>query len=391
MLGLRQAYARWVQRLRRTTVSTAFIPEIDALRFLAIGSVVAFHVVEHARSIANDDWARAGIGAAIASLARQGRYGVELFFVISGFVLALPFAAHALRGAAPIKLRDYYLRRLTRLEPPYLISLLGLSIALLVSGAAWSREVCPHLVASAIYQHNLIYGAKSTINGVAWSLEIEVQFYVLMPLLAQAFRIRRAGLRRSILAAAMMAMPFVQQWLPLASRESGSLVHFLQFFLAGLLLADLHTTEGGMPQRGSLRWDAVFLATLPLLLLTLRLWTITDLFFPWLLLLLCGSFFRSRFSRAVLNLSAPVTIGGMCYSMYLLHWPVMAAIGAACRSLRQPPGGVVQCLLMLPAILVATVAFFLLIEKPCMDRRWPRRLWTKLVPARMPAADPTPD
>ena len=57
-----------------------------------------------------------------------GFRGVELFFVISGFILGLPFAAHYLKGAAPVSLRKYYLRRLTRLEPPYIVALLVLFI-----------------------------------------------------------------------------------------------------------------------------------------------------------------------------------------------------------------------------------------------------------------------
>src|SRR5262245_10743057 len=53
----------------------------------------------------------------------QGRYGVQLFFIISGFILALPFAAERLAGARPVRLKAFYLRRLTRLEPPYFLVL----------------------------------------------------------------------------------------------------------------------------------------------------------------------------------------------------------------------------------------------------------------------------
>src|SRR5918997_508905 len=108
-------------RLRRVTASNRFIAEVDGLRFLAIAPVVVFHVrnyltvhpvAQYAPPV-EADWA--------ARLALHGHYGVQLFFIISGFVLALPFArAHA--GKQPrVKLKEYFLRRLTRLEPPYVV------------------------------------------------------------------------------------------------------------------------------------------------------------------------------------------------------------------------------------------------------------------------------
>ena len=53
-----------------------------------------------------------------------GRHGVELFFVISGFVLAAPFAKSAIGGGKQVSVKKYFVRRLTRLEIPYLLSLL---------------------------------------------------------------------------------------------------------------------------------------------------------------------------------------------------------------------------------------------------------------------------
>jgi peptidoglycan/LPS O-acetylase OafA/YrhL len=55
--------------------------------------------------------------------------------------------------------------------------------------------VLPHLAASVGYMHYLIFQAPSAINSVAWSLEIEVQFYILAPLLSMVFAIRNGDLR----------------------------------------------------------------------------------------------------------------------------------------------------------------------------------------------------
>src|SRR5437667_40038 len=111
---------RLLVRLSRETSSGRFIPEMDGLRFVAIAMVVLFHLNGYltAKAVspqyaftARSDW--------ITQVALVGFRGVELFFVISGFILGLPFAAHHIAGAPRVSLSKYYLRRLTRLEPPY--------------------------------------------------------------------------------------------------------------------------------------------------------------------------------------------------------------------------------------------------------------------------------
>jgi Acyltransferase family len=101
--------------LSRITSGGKFIPEIDGLRFVAIASVVGFHIYEYLLS-------RRNIGplGIIGTALLHGNRGVPLFFVISGFILGRPFAAHYLRGLPAPKLKEFYWRRLTRLEPPYL-------------------------------------------------------------------------------------------------------------------------------------------------------------------------------------------------------------------------------------------------------------------------------
>src|ERR1051326_6201338 len=97
---------------RRITTQNRFIAQIDGLRFVAIASVVLFHI-----------YAALETGSAIpppwhenANLAKRG---VELFFAISGFILGLPFASARLLEESRVNLKQYFLRRLTRLEPPY--------------------------------------------------------------------------------------------------------------------------------------------------------------------------------------------------------------------------------------------------------------------------------
>jgi len=148
--------SRKVQRaLSRETSSGRFIPEMDGLRFAAIGMVVLFHLNGYLTVKSRlfyptppSDW--------LAQAAYVGFHGVELFFVISGFILGLPFAAHHLKGKPAICLRKYYLRRLTRLEPPYFVAAILLFLLAIWIQGADLRTLAPHLAASLSYLHNVI-------------------------------------------------------------------------------------------------------------------------------------------------------------------------------------------------------------------------------------------
>src|SRR5215212_8573016 len=115
------------KKFRRITYSTSYLPEIDGLRFLAIFSVV---VIMHTSHYINATFYGNQLikGSYWRNFMGEGGNGVPLFFVISGFILSLPFAKWRLNGEKKIRLKNYYLRRVTRLEPPYIIVLLILFI-----------------------------------------------------------------------------------------------------------------------------------------------------------------------------------------------------------------------------------------------------------------------
>jgi peptidoglycan/LPS O-acetylase OafA/YrhL len=299
-----------LSKLQRRTSSGRYIPEVDGIRFIAIMLVLFFHAVM-VRSDGNY-WHIAkpfGAGFGAAQWWDFGRYGVHLFFVLSGFILGLPFVV------GQVNLKRYFKRRLTRLEPPYMVALM---VWFLVSGVALK-----HFLLSAVYAHNLT--GWNPINEPLWSLEVEIQFYIVLPLLACVFLIRRKALRRVLLVLAIGAS--VPGFLYLGTL---ALPRFLCFFLVGLLLADLYADH---PIR------------IPLL--------------------------RNRIVT---------TIGGMAYSIYLMHWPVMVLLG---RHLR-PVAAEIPAL-MLVAIVIG-FGFYLLVERPCMDPDWPTRLRARV---RGQAADRT--
>src|SRR5579863_4416601 len=125
-------------RFRSITTQKRFIPQIDGLRFVAIASVVLFHLyaaLEHG-----------AIPEPIPLNIDLPKRGVELFFAISGFILGVPFASRYLLNAPRVDLKQYFLRRLTRLEPPYFLSLFACAAIQM----AWShrsvRDIAPHLL-----------------------------------------------------------------------------------------------------------------------------------------------------------------------------------------------------------------------------------------------------
>jgi len=378
--GCASALDSFCNQLSRETTSGRFIPQIDGLRLVAIGLVILFHLngylvakwpLHRAGSLSQSSW--------LAQVALVGFHGVELFFVISGFILALPFAAHQLHGVAPVSLRKYYLRRLTRLEPPYFVTLIVLfALAVVVQGKS-AAELLPRLAAGLLYSHSLIYGAP---NGVAWSLEIEVQFYLLVPLLALLFAIQRRWLRRLVLTGLILATLAAQAMvMHPGSRAALSILAYLQFFLAGFLLADIFLTDWAEAPPPRFYWDAVTLAGWPVVVTMLRFYWFTGWLFPFAVLLLYCAAFRGPVSRQIFSNRWITVIGGMCYSTYLIHYEVISAAGRFTRNMAAagPYWVYFPAQLVIISILIVLICglYFVLLEKPCMRRDWPQRLWRR--------------
>lgn len=372
-----------LHRLSRVTSSGRYIPEIDGLRFLAIMPVVLVHLrnsllVKSGASYAllpETDW--------LAHLTAHGHYGVQLFFVISGFVLALPFAAHYLQSAPAVKLKNYYFRRLTRLEPPYVLSLLICFGLFILLGKGTIQSLFPHLAAGLFYSHSLVYGTHNILNIVTWSLEVEIQFYLLVPLLAKLFAVRGKGRRRGLLIFICLVLVSGQAlFLPTEGRVALSILSFLQYFLVGFLLADVYLCDWREAPRHQLRWDMVALVGWPLLLWLFEWPRATALFLPFILFGLYYSAFCSVHVRRLLTRPLITVIGGMCYTIYLIHFQVISFVRQLFSPIKISEHFFVNFLLELPLFLFIlgslSIVYFILVEKPCMRKDWPIRLRLKL-------------
>jgi peptidoglycan/LPS O-acetylase OafA/YrhL len=358
---------------RRITTQKEFIPQIDGLRFVAILSVMLFHL--HG-SLSHNGAVQAP-AFDVSQTSVMARRGVELFFAISGFILGIPFASHYLRDSPPVDLRRYFIRRLTRLEPPYVINMLVWAGILVVVMHESIRHVVPHLMASIAYLHNIIYRENSTINGVAWSLEVEIQFYVLVPLLARLFGIARPSMRRGVILALMLSCAALTIGLVQTPLRQ-SILYYLPFFLAGFVLCDLYLTRG--------EWKRSFLFDLMALCGWPLVWylgsTAGHVVIPFLIVLLYVAAFRGRICCAIFTNRVITDIGGMCYSLYLFHFLVISLVAHLTRPWHIGQDFwmyfVLQGTLILPVVVITCGAYYLLIERPCMDREWPSKLRARL-------------
>jgi len=377
----------FLERLGRVTSSGRLIPQIDGLRFVAISTVIIFHLAGVVEATSPVSWSVAPSNTVVGSLAAQGHYGVELFFAISGFILAMPFAKCRLGTGRRPRLGAYYLRRLTRLEPPYILSLLLLFVLQLLNG----RHFWPHarhLLASLVYQHNLVFGAASAVNAVAWSLEVEVQFYLLAPALGLIYAVRDRARRRGLLVAIWAAsILFKAVWLspPAALAIPGpTLINYFEFFWIGFILADLFVVEeweGATPSRW---WDLVSVVGWPLLMMAWLDQRLTAVAFPALVALLYTAALRGKVSGKVFSNRWLVVVGGMCYTLYLFHLAIIAGLARFTRHLvltdRFDVNVAVQLTILGPVVLVLSAIFFVLVERPCMRPDWPRQLadWARI-------------
>lgn len=369
----------WLRaKLARVTSTGRLIPELEGLRFVAILSVVLFHVNGTVLVKFADSPPSGLFEKGLASFLTAGDAGVRLFFVISGMILSLPFAERHLRGGRRISLRKYFLRRLTRLEPPYIINLLLVTGLLVFAVHKYAfPEIAGNLAASLVYLHNLIFGDWSKINRIAWSLEVEVQFYVLAPLLSRVFLLS-APVRRTILVSAIVLVCLVNGFLVPAEKSMYTLLlpYYIHYFLTGILLTDLFIvgwSESPTPLR---RWDLIgiiaWLAMAPVRLNPF----LNNLVFPVLTLLAYIGAFRGPLLNALFRRPWLVTIGGMCYTIYLYHAIVITTLATPLQT-KLPVLGYLPIFLTvlsiaLPATLVVSAVLFVTCEKPFMRRDWPK-------------------
>mgnify|MGYP000636576140 CR=1 FL=1 len=367
-----------LDRLKRITSSGNYIAEVDGLRFIAIASVVLMHLHTHF-------YRENAVGADLVSqsffdlLLKNGQNGVFVFFAISGFILGLPFVKQYQHGGRQVKLGAYFTRRLTRLEPPYIFFLTGFFVLLVIMGEHSITDLFQRFLAGLTYTHYFVYNEWNPILPVSWSLETEVQFYILAPVIAWLFKISRPLLLYLVFLFLILADIYIGIHFKPTIRSlhlGQSLLYYGSFFLVGFILADLYLRKPAFFSKRNFIWDLIFGAALLGIFIYSRELPFPRYFRTLLIIPLFIGAFKGPISNWVMSRKIVAITGGMCYTMYLLHYPF---IHLAIKPFSIYFGNydlslLIVILILVPAIWIVTAFFFLLIEKPCMDKNWPNNL-----------------
>lgn len=366
---------------RITSGNRKFIPEIDGLRFIAIITVVFLHANTNFKRVYGEIIPGEYETSFWDNVFSLSGIGVDVFFAISGFILGLPFARYYLLDGRKVNIKNYFIRRLTRLEPPYIIALLGLFIATTLFNGVSFSEYFNNLIASIFYVHSITIGGFNPINPVTWSLETEVQFYILAPLLGFLLFSKNAWIRRSVLIGIIVslnwAVPAVYKWLEQVYLHK-SIINYLHNFLIGFAFVEVFLFGLDKIKKG-FWWDIIggFAIVGMYTFIPDDLFRYERIYFDISIFLLFISVFKGVVFNYIFTRQFLVVVGGMCYTIYLLHYPVLFVSMKALSAIWVGsfiPTIIVNFVVSIVLLLVVSAVFFKLIEQPCMDKNWPTQL-----------------
>ncbi len=307
-----------VADVQTLTKSFTYRPDIDGLRAIAVLAVVGFH--------------------AFPQVIRGGFVGVDLFFVISGFLISTIILQKLEHGA--FSFFGFYTRRVRRLFPALLLVL----SACLAAGwfgmvADEYRLLGKHTAAATGFVSNFFYWNESGYFDSSaytkpllhmWSLAIEEQFYMVWPLLL--WLCHRSGLSGFRIMALVAVGSFVTNILMVNTDTAMTYYspqsRFWELAIGGML-ATAYNAERRMVFERLGSCDVRSAVGLLLIVASVGLFTKEAAFPGWWALLptlgagLVISSQKAWLNRVILSNSWMVQIGLISYPLYLWHWPIL--------------------------------------------------------------------
>jgi peptidoglycan/LPS O-acetylase OafA/YrhL len=325
--------------------------DIDGVRAIAIALVVAYH--------------------AAPTLVPAGFVGVDVFFVLSGFLITRILLADALPG----RVRRFYERRLRRLAPA-LILVLAVCLA-----AGWLlllpeelRQLGRHALAATLFVANFVFFKETGyFDSEAfekpllhlWSLGIEEQFYLAWPLLVWALA-RRGQARWGTVLLALASLAGALG-IARSAPDAGFYLPWFRFWelLAGALVAQLpRAGERSRAGREALALAAVAAVVASALMIDPRSafpsWNALGPVVGTAVLLWTGG--ETWLARRCLASAPMVLVGLVSYPLYLWHWPLLSFHALLSDPTAWSRGAMVGLALLL------SLATYFGVEKPA--QRW---------------------
>ena len=324
--------------LERNGIRDTRSPALTGMRAVAALLVVSTHA-----AFATGKLSHGYVGAVYARL----EIGVALFFVLSGFLLFRPWVAAAAAGARPPGLGQYARRRVRRIAPAYLATVLAIFELYVVftpgpnPGQTW-HGLLRYLTLTQTYTDDYLTTYLHTGLSQMWSLAVEVSFYAALPAIAYVvLRRRRPQWRAARVLKALAAIAAVTpawllvvaatnlfpnsagMWLPahLACFAGGMALAVLRIvgrrwradvalLLAGVLFLIVATPLGGATVGPVPVWAPATKAVLYAAIATLTVGAL-------------GLGTSDRYAR-MLGSTPMVWLGEISYEIFLLHAAVMA-------------------------------------------------------------------
>lgn len=370
----------------------------DGLRAIAALSVLVFHAAiatslyKHAPGFFADDEHTGqfnAVAAGVAPLLALTRIGVFIFFVLSGYLLSRPFLASYTIGTPRPRIGRYAANRLLRIVPAFWVVM----FVYLTWDHAWTAGGVGGVLAALAFAQNYHFTGAAVLPQ-AWTLDIEIAFYALIPLVAVVvWRLRRVGSRpghRLALVLGVIALAYLGSLLAwhgtgLRMHRDNTLAEYLFAFLPGVALAaaEPFVAPRLRAQAAGRRWAWAALAAAALLLAAdiyspgqhheLRL-ILTSLgcgalvAAPLLLQWATGGCWQALTSKPIR------WVGKRSYGIYLIHLGLM---GHLLDRIGPDHGPTTTFLALTFSALVATLiladVLWRVVERPALERRLPWR------------------
>jgi peptidoglycan/LPS O-acetylase OafA/YrhL len=385
-----------------------YIPAIEGLRGIAVLWVVLFHyVVVRSGQFADPLIAWVDATTVIQVIVRNGYLGVDLFFLITGFLLTLPWFKHAAEGRSAPSARGFYIRRARRILPAYYVQLALLFFVCvpLLLPDFWRVSkgfVLGNLGLHVLFLHYMTpySSASMLINGALWTLQLEMQYYLLLPLIARWF-VRTPYVAGATLFAAAVAwralalhdlQPLIALYSVIGARwnvPEATLRHlagtqlpaYLGHFALGILCGRAWlASRGTAPGRAAAAMLGVVALGAPVALYAIfsgavpwlgeQIWVVIPLTMAAAIWAAISR--RPAWGQRLLSLSPLTFVGRISYSMYLYHLPVLYLFNKYAPTALT--GFTFPCYC---AVIVATsMVSFHFIERPFMRSSRPVRAFT---------------
>jgi peptidoglycan/LPS O-acetylase OafA/YrhL len=327
---------------RESEDRTLNFPLIDILRGFAALSVVVFHIIAHF------DWTGFPVSGPLVWF-RIGGMGVDLFFVTSGFVIALSAFARLRRGRFTDFAGSFVRARIARIVPLHYLTCL-VFIVFVQPELVFVPGIWKQILSHGVFLHSWFLMHQGGINGVNWSVSVEMQFYLLMLLTAPWL------LRANCLLIGVGAVAIAWSWrtavflLVDPNGQWGTFPVFvyttelpgmLDEFAAGILLARFILSPKGQALMVRARARPWIIPGAAAILVTIALeiywhnstyWNSGPMVvaFKSLLAITCTMVLLSACSfryRKIVRLTAPLRyLGTISYGIYLWHLPVILAL-----------------------------------------------------------------